>query len=261
MHVLVCNDDGAFAPGLRALAMAFHQAGHRVTLSAPDRERSCASHALSMAEPLYVKQCQDWPQGIAAYAVSGTPADACKLGLECLAGDPVDLVVSGINRGANSGTDTLYSGTVAAAMEAALSGVPALAVSLHSDHSLDFSASARWALWVGEAMMEGQLPRCPVYNLNVPPLPYDEIKGLRAAPLACKRYVGGYERRISPLGREYYWLNTRLDGQSVGQDTDAALVRQGWAVLTPLGWSLADQAVLAELPQTLNRGRNDYGTV
>lgn len=261
MHILVCNDDGAAAPGLRALALAFHRAGHRVTLSAPDRERSCASHALSMTEPLYVRKCPDWPQDIAAYAVSGTPADACKLGLECLAGGPVDLVVSGINRGGNSGTDTLYSGTVAAAMEAALSGVPALAASLHSDHSLDFEASARWAVWVGEAILAGQLPRCPVYNLNVPPLPYDEIKGLRAAPLACKRYVGGYERRIAPLGREYYWLNTRLDGQSVGPDTDAALVRQGWAVLTPLSWSLADQAALDKLPQSLTMGRDDHGIV
>lgn len=261
MHILICNDDGILAPGIRALALAFHGAGHRVTVSAPDRERSCASHALSMQEPLYAKKCTDWPRGVSAYQVSGTPADACKLGLECLAGERVDLVASGINQGGNTGSDTLYSGTVAAAMEAALTGVKALAVSLDSDQSQDFSAAARWAVRVGEDMLAGRLPACPVYNLNVPPLPFEQIRGLKAAPLALKRYVGGYERRISPFGREYYWLRTQLDRDTVGPDTDAALVRQGWAALTPLNWTLSDQDTLKAISRLLTSGREDHGTV
>ena len=261
MHILICNDDGVAAPGIRALALAFHQAGHRVTVSAPDRERSCAGHALTMHEPLYASKCQGWPEGVTAYQVSGTPADACKLGLDCLAGDKVDLVASGINQGGNAGSDTLYSGTVAAAMEAALNGVKALAVSLHSLRSGDFSAAARLAVMVGEQMLMGALPPCAAYNLNVPPLPFAEIKGLRAAPLSLKRYVGGYDRRVSPFGREYYWLRTRLDQEGVGLDTDTALIHEGWATLTPLRWALSDDKALEQLAMCLTWGRKENGTV
>lgn len=261
MHILICNDDGVAAPGIRALALAFHQAGYRVTVSAPDRERSCASHALTMHEPLYARKCQGWPQGVTAYEVSGTPADACKLGLERLAGERVDLVASGINQGGNAGSDTLYSGTVAAAMEAALNGVKALAVSLHSGRSEDFSAAARWAVMVGEKLLCGGLPDCAAYNLNVPPLPFEQIKGLRAAPLSLKRYVGGYDRRVSPFGREYYWLRTQLYQEGVGPDTDTALIHQGWATLTPLRWALSDDEALGQLARLLTCGREENGAL
>lgn len=247
MHVLLCNDDGISAQGIKTLARAFRDGGYRVTVVAPDHERSCASHALTMHQPLYVSQAENWLEGTCAFQASGTPADCSRLGIQVLADEKVDMVVSGINHGGNTGSDTLYSGTVAAAMEAALLGVKAMAVSLVSGGDWDFAPAARLAVKVAGDILEGKLPPCPVYNLNVPPVPEDQIKGLKMADLARRRYLGSYEKRISPFGREYYWMNTRLDKNSIQQDTDAALTRQGWATLTPLGWQLTQQDVLSQL--------------
>lgn len=252
MHVLMTNDDSIRAPGIRALARAFGDAGYRVTVCAPDRERSACSHSLTMQEPLYVEPCPDWESGIRAYALSGTPADCVQFGLSCLSEEPVDLVVSGINHGANLGSDTLYSGTVAAAMEGAFHGKKALAVSLVGHLSSDFSGACNWALKVADWILTGRISPAIVYNLNLPPLPLREIRGLKAAPLCMVRYTGGYEKRVSPFGREHYWLRSTLVPECVAPGTDLWLTREGWATLTPLGWALADPAALARLDDELN---------
>ncbi|MEG0146735.1 MAG: 5'/3'-nucleotidase SurE [Clostridia bacterium] len=245
MHIVLSNDDGIQARGIHALAQALAARGHRVTVSAPDRERSCSGHALSLREPLYAREAAGWA-GFAAYEVSGTPADCAKLGIENLAGAPVDLMVAGINHGSNLGSDTLYSGTVSAAMEAALMGYPALAVSLASDECVDFSVAAEIAADVVEWMRTRALGG-RVLNLNVPPLAREKILGIRAAPLALRRYLGGYEKRQAPIGRTYYLINSHLEAQLIEPGTDAALVEAGYCTLTPLDWRLGHAAALIQL--------------
>lgn len=246
MHILLSNDDGIHAAGLRALAEACRSAGHRVTVCAPDRERSASGHALTMRDPLYAARV-DYDD-IDAWAISGTPVDCVRLGLLNLAEGPIDLVVSGINHGPNLGTDTLYSGTVAAAMEALVLDHAALAVSLCSKRKMEYVAdAARWACRVIADMESRGLDRAHLYNLNVPALPFDEVKGVRPAQLSRKRYVNGYEKLTSPFGRDHYWLNSWPEETEEVPGSDEALVRAGYAALTPLTWSLMDEAALTGL--------------
>ncbi len=246
MHILLSNDDGIHAAGLRALAEACVSAGHRVTICAPDRERSASGHALTMRDPLYAERV-DY-DGIDAWAISGTPVDCVRLGLLSLAQGPVDLVASGINHGPNLGTDTLYSGTVAAAMEALVLDHAALAVSLCSKHKMEhMESAARWACRVIAGMAARGLDRTHLYNLNVPALPFDEVKGVRMARLSRKRYTNGYEKLTSPYGRDHYWLDSWPEEVGEEPGSDEALTRAGYATLTPLTWSLMDESALTGL--------------
>ncbi len=248
MHILISNDDGISAGGIRALAHALHRAGHKVTVSAPDRERSASGHALTMLDPLYAERVSGFDEGVSAWAVSGTPVDCVRLGLLSLAEGEVDLVVSGINHGANLGSDTIYSGTVAAAMEALILGYPSLAVSLGSRGRLEFLEGAAALTCRVVSYLEKKGPDAKLlYNLNVPALPEDEIKGLRAAGLHHKKYVGGYERLTSPYGRDHYWLNSFSQDREDEPGSDAQLLREGWATLTPLSWSLMERDALDRL--------------
>ena len=241
MHLLICNDDGIHAAGITVLAIALRNAGHQVTVSAPDRERSCSGHALTMHEALFA-HAVDMAPGINAWAVSGTPADCAKLGISELAQGPVDLVVSGINHGPNLGSDTLYSGTAAAAREAMFMGYPALAVSLGGPGETGFDACARITVAVVDRMQKQGLNGKIMYNLNVPALPEDKILGIRRAKMGMKRYTGGYEKLTSPFGKTHYWLSSWPDKTVTDEpDSDVALLRAGYATLTPLGWSMMDE--------------------
>ena len=180
MHVLIANDDGIFAPGIRALAKAAAAAGHRVTVFAPDEQRSAAGHSFSITKPLHAKPV-DY-DGIRAFSVDGTPADCARLGLYLLKDDPVDFVLAGINKGANRGAAILYSGTVGAAMEASLCGVPGLAVSLCSHLDRDYEEAAALGVRAMEWAVHHPLPRGEIYNLNVP---FGvKIRGVRSASIS-----------------------------------------------------------------------------
>ena len=188
MNVLLTNDDGVFAPGLRALGDAFSAEGHGVLVCAPDRERSAASHSVTIGKLIGVEPV-DFPGAKRAWAADGTPADCASLGLFLAreAGERVDLVVSGINRGMNQGGACIYSGTVGAAMEAAMCGCQGLAVSLcldPGDARPDYGPAARVALRVARWALAHPLPLGVMYNLNVPPLPYERIRGVAAARLS-----------------------------------------------------------------------------
>ena len=248
MHILISNDDGIHAAGIRAVAEGFAANGHVVTVSAPDRERSASGHALTMRDPLYAQRVTGYSQGIDAWAVTGTPVDCVRIGLTTLASTPVDLVVSGINHGPNMGSDTIYSGTVAAAMEAVLLGYPALAVSVCTKGDLKaMPVAVKWACRVADQMKEFGLDAKRVYNLNVPALPDAQIKGLRIATLGHRCYENGYEKRTSPIGREHYWLSSRLEEIDQSPGCDQMLTRSGYVTLTPLTWSMMDQAALPAL--------------
>lgn len=237
MHIMLTNDDGIQAAGLWAMCRALAEAGHRIDVFAPDRPRSAASHALTIATPICATP---YPAADArAWAVDGTPVDCAKLGLYMLEDDPVDMVISGINRGANLGAACVYSGTVAAALEAAMAGWPALATSLDSFVGEEYACAARVSARVADWISEHPLPRGVCYNLNVPALPYERIRGVRRARLASQFLIKPrYEKRVSPLGHAYYWLTDAATTDRDQRETDESLVREGYATLSALTWDM-----------------------
>lgn len=242
MLVLLSNDDGIDAPGLHVLRAAAASLGDTLVV-APHVERSAQSHALTMHEPLRVL-----PRGPGVHACTGLPADCVYIGVHHLAERRPDLVLSGINRGPNIGDDVHYSGTVGAAEEAALMGIPALAVSLFTesrnapDHH--WQTAATLALRVARAMLADPLPPRVFLNLNVPDLPAADIAGIKAARLGRREYRPLVARNVDPRGRDYYWVGGEPLDLDPTEDTDGYWFSRGYATLTPLH---PDQTHLASL--------------
>ncbi|MDR0840923.1 MAG: 5'/3'-nucleotidase SurE [Christensenellaceae bacterium] len=240
MRVLLTNDDGIYADGIKALAAALCQE-HEVVIAAPDTERSGAAHSFTMRTPLRMERVTlSKLPNMEAYAINGTPADCVKLAL-CRLNKP-DMVLSGINHGQNLGTDTSYSGTVCAALESALLGVPAMAVSLTGRKFENFDAAARVARDM-LAKESGQM----LLNINVPDLPYEQIKGVRYAPLANQIYDGAYCEREDPFGAKYFWPAVGMRYAEQDQNSDICCVRAGYVAVTPLILDYTDYAGLAAL--------------
>lgn len=249
LRVLVTNDDGVHAPGIFALKQALEAAGHRVTVCAPDRPRSASGHAITLHKPLRMTEVA-LPDGSIAHAGSGTPADCVTLGLLAVLDNDVDLVVSGINHGPNLGWDVTYSGTVSAAMEAVIIGVPAIAVSvasyaknIHWDGAANFAAT----LATRFADPRHKLPPATLLNVNAPDLPEHEIKGVRLATQGDRQYVDRLEKRDDPLGRPYYWLGGKLHDKEAAPGTDVKVVGEGYIAVTPIQLDLTHHAFLRDL--------------
>ncbi|MBR0435648.1 MAG: 5'/3'-nucleotidase SurE [Clostridia bacterium] len=237
MRILLVNDDGINAEGIRTLMRTLSKE-HEVFAVAPDRQRSAASMAMTLDTPLRaVPVPVDLPVA-GAFAVDGTPVDCARLALGNLVQEP-DLVISGINLGPNLGTDTLYSGTCAAAQEAALYGLQAIAMSLDHRNPTHFET----ALAVTERMI-GIVERHPLptglfYNVNVPDLPIAEIRGYKVTHLAYVRYNGVYEKREDPLGKPYYWVPRGKLPCEADEDTDYAWMKKGYVTVTPMSFDSA----------------------
>lgn len=245
MLLLLSNDDGIDAPGLRALAHAAAEQG-QVRVVAPATERSAQSHALTMHDPLRVLD-----RGHGWYAVTGQPADCVYLGLHHLCRRRPDVVLSGINRGPNIGDDVHYSGTVGAAEEAALLGIPALAVSLYTrseqapDHHWDTAATL--AMRVLRAMLADPLPPRVFLNLNVPDAPLDQVPGIRGARLGRREYAPLVAENRDPRGREYFWVGGKPLDLDQTEGTDGYWFSRGWATLTPLHPDLTHHGSLEQV--------------
>lgn len=253
MHILLTNDDGIHAVGLRAMYGALKEAGHLVSVVAPLTEQSAVGHAVTIALPLKVREVRE--NGFRGLGVTGTPVDCAKLGLTgLLGGDRPDLVISGINAGANVGVDILYSGTVAAATDAALMGWPAMAVSMDDFSPEDLSAQAAWAAKLVERMDWAALPAKTMLNLNFPNRPLNEVRGMRTCPQTSASYRDWFEERQDPRGRTYYWLDGVIPPEDVAPGTDRALLTDGWITLTPLRFEFTDTATLERLDALAGRG-------
>ncbi len=243
---MLSNDDGVFASGIAALATAFLPE-HEVFLSAPDRERSAASNSMTLSTPLRATPVHlpALPEA-RAFAVDGTPVDCVRLGLGNLFPRP-DVVLSGINHGFNLATDTLYSGTVSAAFEAALLGYPAVAVSIGSFTPQHLDTAAHFGFLAAQHVLKHPMPFGMVLNVNVPDLPLSEIRGVRAARTGVHTYRLAFIEREDPMGKPYYWPPRKREEWDNGPDTDCVLAREGYVTLTPLGFDLTNAALLADL--------------
>jgi 5'-nucleotidase len=271
MKLLVSNDDGIFALGIRTLANSLAEAGHQVTVVCPDRERSATGHGLTLHKPIRAEHVEAvFHPSIAAWACSGTPSDCVKLALGALLSEPPDMVLSGINHGANLGTDVLYSGTVSAAMEGVMEGIPSIAFSLSSFSAQVFQPAANFAKTLVAQLSEAPLPEVILLNVNVPAVPETEIVGVMMTRQGLRRYFDQFEKRVDPRGKTYYWLagevleevnTTDFDSPEAlklkGTDydlawfqqipTDVQAIAQNYITVTPLQYNLTCAVSMAHL--------------
>jgi 5'-nucleotidase len=253
MNILLTNDDGIWAPGLRAMYQALIDAGHKVTVVAPLTEQSAVGHAVTLSSPLRIKKVND--RSFLGFGVSGSPVDCVKIALGTVYNLQPDLLVSGINNGANVGVDILYSGTVAAATEAALVGIPALAVSVDNFNPQDLTRQAEFVQEFIHSITWTSLPPRRVLNLNFPNLPMPECKGLRICPQTQAVYEDWYDERTDPRGRRYYWLCGEILPQNLEPDTDRTLLTKGYITLTPLTFDFTDYELMQELSTLKERSQ------
>lgn len=249
MYILLTNDDGIRAPGLVALYRALKGAGHEIVVVAPETVQSATGHGITTATPLLTQRVkvEETFEGI---AVDGRPADCVKLAINQLMGDRLpDVVISGMNSGTNVGINVIYSGTVAAAIEAGFLGLRAIAVSLFlkSDIETDYPRSAGYAVKTIDLIMEKGLKGGQIATINLPALTKDqEPAGVKFVRQCTRPWVDTYERRQDPKGRDYFWNTSVFRLMQTEEDTDVAALRDRYITITPLQFDLTDHGLLEE---------------
>ncbi|ACK67601.1 stationary-phase survival protein SurE [Rippkaea orientalis PCC 8801] len=250
LKILISNDDGIFALGIRTLANTLAEAGHEVTVVCPDRERSATGHGLTMHRPIRAEVVENiFDPQVTAWSCSGTPSDCVKFALSAVLESYPDFVISGINHGSNLGTDVLYSGTVSAAMEGTLEGIPSIAISLASFSSREFQPGANFACNLVKQLVNHPLPKTTLLNVNIPPVAENAIMGVKITRQGLRRYAEQFEKRVDPRGNSYYWLAGELVTEIEQPEhihlppdipTDVQAIHHNYITITPLQYNLTD---------------------
>lgn len=261
MHILISNDDGIFALGIRILANTIANHGYKVTVIAPDRERSATGHGLTLHHPIRADLIEGiFAPEVTAWSCSGTPSDCVKLGLSAVLKEKPDFVISGINQGSNLGTDILYSGTVSAAMEGTIDGITSIALSLASFTKKEFQPAANYAVKLIEQLINNPLPEPTLLNVNIPPVAEADIAGVKITRQGIRRYIENFQERVDPRGRCYYWLAGELVEEIEQPEhiylppdlpTDVQGNKENYITITPLQYNLTDVV-------TVKRLQNDH---
>jgi len=245
MHILITNDDGIYAQGIGALRRSLEPVAKKVTIVAPDRERSASGHGITVHRPLRATEVLYKKDTTKGWMVDGTPADCVKLALEALLDEEPDLVISGINFGPNLGTDVLYSGTVSASIEALINDVPSLAVSLATSKNPDFELAGNFVQKIVPTIIKEGLPQKTLLNINIPAgIP----RGIRVSRLCNRRYVNVFHKRTDPRGKDYFW--TAGEALNLDQDdpeTDARAINEGYISITPVHFDLTNYNLINDL--------------
>ena len=251
--ILVTNDDGIHAKGISELIAVAKSFG-KVLVVAPNKPQSGMGHAITIADPLRLSRYNGF-EDIEAYSCSGTPVDCVKLGIfEVLKCKP-DLVLSGINHGENSSTNVLYSGTMSAAIEGAMEGVPSIGFSLADfDADADFSVTKKVAKDIISKILKDGMPKNTALNVNVPKLQINEIKGVKVCTQAHAYWEDKFDSRLDQFGRTYYWLTGKFSDKDQREDTDLYYLKRGFATVVPTHFDLTNYAVLNELNYLNNEG-------
>jgi 5'-nucleotidase len=240
--LLLCNDDGVRSEGIAALSTALKELG-TVYIVAPDRERSAASHSLTLTHPLRVEKL-----GPRSYSVDGTPTDCVNLGVNgILKGKKIDLLVSGINKGANLGDDITYSGTVSAAMEGTILGIPSIAVSVVTRSKFRFDVASEFAVIVARKVMHNGLPDDTLLNVNVPNLPREKISGVRMTRMGKRVYGDVIVEKRDPRGRKYYWIGGDYLSSEEVPGSDLEAIEDNYVSITPIHMDLTNYSALRTL--------------
>lgn len=255
MNILISNDDGIAANGIRVLTEELSKE-HDVYVIAPDRERSAAGHSLTLHTPLRVEELDNGKNGAKrTWVTTGTPGDCIKIGINAILDkdEQPDVVISGINHGPNLGADILYSGTVSCAMEGAMLGVPSIAVSLASmsaDYE-DFKFSAKFVSALLNKLKDFKFPPKSILNVNIPKLDAEDIAGVAITELGRKMFTDAYEKRVDPRGKVYYWLAGELINEPEDAPTDIAQVRNNKISITPVTYEMTRTETLSDLNKIL----------
>ena len=244
-HILVCNDDGIEGPGLHALAASMKKLG-TVTVVAPAEPHSGMSHAMTLGEPLRIREYSK-NNRFFGHTVSGTPVDCVKVALSHILKVKPDLIVSGINYGSNTAMNTLYSGTVAAALEGVLQGIPSLAFSLTTYENADFTYAAKFARTLVREVLKRGLPPDTILSANIPNLPESEIRGVLVTSQGRSRWEEAAIERNDMYGNPYYWLSGTLQLHDSDLDRDEFAVRQNYVAVTPLSCDFTAHGFKSEL--------------
>lgn len=242
MQILLTNDDGIYAPGIAALKHNIQDLG-QITVVAPDVEQSGVGHSITFSHPLRIREAHLDNEFI-GYSVNGSPADCVKLAIYEVMKDRPDVVISGINMGSNVGIHILYSGTVAAAVEAAIMGFPSIAISFEiSGRYDDIHSAAKVARRVIERIITHKLPKGSLLNVNIPSIPPDQIKGIKVTRQFAHDFKETFEKRIDPGGKAYYWLIGTDKTIHREEDTDINAVNEDYISITPLRYDLTDYSM------------------
>lgn len=244
-EILVCNDDGIDAPGIYTLVQQLKKIGH-ITVVAPDKQQSAVGHAITMNYPLRVEEFKKNGKFF-GYAVQGTPADCVKLAVKALLKRPPDLIISGINHGSNTAISIIYSGTVSAATEGTILGIPSIAVSLTTHGPADFHYAANVARKLALLVVRKGLPVGTLLNVNIPPLKSNEILGVLVTRQGKAVWNDTFDHRRDPNNREYYWLTGGLEEVDKELDFDDAAVRNNYVSITPIHYDLTDYKMFEKM--------------
>jgi len=248
LRILVSNDDGVHARGIRVLSKRLAQEpDNAVYVVAPDRERSATGHSLTLHKPLRVEEVQLERSLKGAWSTSGTPSDCVKFAVSALLKQPPAVVISGINSGPNLGSEILYSGTVSAAMEGAFLNIPAIAVSLVGDGEKRYEVAAEFVSRLVAILPTSGLPSRTVLNVNVPNVSAEEIRGVRITELGVRLYNDYFEKRMDPRGKVYYWLAGHAVEEGEGEGTDVRAVLNKMISVTPLTFNMTDRPIMEKL--------------
>ncbi|MEJ7735821.1 MAG: 5'/3'-nucleotidase SurE [Chitinophagaceae bacterium] len=247
--ILVTNDDGITAPGIQNLVEAVKDLG-KVVVVAPDRPQSGMGHAITIGQPLRLTKVSTFP-GVEAWQCSGTPVDCVKLAVDKVLHRKPDLCLSGINHGANHSINVIYSGTMSAAVEAAIESIPSVGFSL-LDHSIeaDFTASRKYARIIVQEMLNNKLDKHTVLNVNFPAVTEDLIKGIRICRQAYAKYEEDFIERNDPNGRLYYWLTGQFVNFDTGTDTDVWALENNYVSVVPVQFDLTNYELKTKLEET-----------
>ena len=238
LNILVSNDDGIDAPGIFALVLELKKIGD-VIVVAPDKQQSAVGHAITMNFPLRAREFRK--NGVFfGYAVEGTPADCVKLAVRALLKKTPDLIVSGVNHGANTAISIIYSGTVSAATEGTILGIPSMAVSLTTYGPPDFRYAAKFARKLAQLVMKKGMPEGTLLNVNVPALPEQEIKGVVVTRQGRAVWNDTFDVRRDPANKEYYWLTGALEDSDEGLEFDQSAILKNYVSVTPIHYDLTD---------------------
>lgn len=249
--ILVTNDDGITAPGVRALIDMMNEIGD-VYVVAPDSPQSGMGHAITINSTLFCERIRidDGPQKDREWACSGTPVDCVKLAITKILPRKPDICVSGINHGSNSSINVIYSGTMSAAVEAGIEGIPAIGFSLCDfSYSADFFAAKEFIQRIVRESIEKEMPKGMILNVNIPKLPKEEIKGIKACRQAAAVWKESYDERKDPRGRSYYWLTGEFVNLDKGEDTDENALSEGYISVVPIQYDMTAHHFISDLNQ------------
>lgn len=248
--ILITNDDGIDSLGIRQLAESLSKLGE-VKVVAPDRQMSAVSNAVTIQNPLRVKKYK-LSNDITGYAVTGTPADCAKLGINAICERKPDLVVSGINHGQNNAINVLYSGTVGGAVEGMLADIPSMAISVGShDVEFDCGTASEYALELAQKMLKISIPKGTLLNVNVPAVKKENIRGIKYTSQSKAIWKDSYEKRQDPFGREYYWFSGSYEQNMNETDTDDFALFNNYVSVTPIKMDFTDKDFLSKLSEEL----------